>query len=682
MLNINKVDVSEVNQLVLLMSASTISSMIKVNISNWTKAIELTQMSTLSIYNSTFVNLGSAEQYNGAGLQIEDSNLTISRSSFENNSAQNGGAIYLSWKLKLFCSYNISFSSFKNNSAIYQGGAIYYDLFRPQLSENLYENNFAGYGPNIASYPIKIKIKDNNSDYIRLYDVGSGVKYSSSLELALVDYDDQVNRLDNSSVIAIKSARLNTSVSGSTLKKVEQGFALFSDLVFLSSPGKTNVEYSVSSEAIDSQKIMKTMNNFTQNPIQVWFRFWMPGEIIENDKCVTCSSGTYSFIWNSTKWESCMPNSNCLGGIYAYADSGYWRLDKNSTSFYECMNPKACIGGFNENSTHPINWATGYEGVMCAKWIVNNDNKYENTGEYKWSKWPDPVLNIIRVIGLMILAILFFIIQIIIILRKREESQSAILMRILTNYLQVISAVLSFNIKFPSTLSDIFLPIGQLGSTSEPFISFDWFVRNQNLQVFTPSTSIFKVFLSAILPFATFIITVVVWLVLNLILKWRLNLKRNILVSNIVILFILHPTITKSFLSLFQWVKISPNESRVKIAVDIVWYSNEHSFWFGLLSIPSIIIWSAGIPMFAFYLLFKNRHNLNDIEIKRYYLMLYQGLKEDWFYWEFINTVRKLVILWMNSLLSTFSLFFRLLPLTLMFTMFFRLQLRYCLRFN
>ena len=275
------------------MSVSTISSIIKVNISNWTRAIELTQMSTISIYDSTFVNLGSAELYKGAGLQIEDSNLTVFRSSFENNSAQNGGAIYLSWKLKLFCSYNISSSSFKNNSAIYHGGAIYYDLFRPELSDNIYERNFAGYGSNIASYPIKIKIKDNDSDYIKLYDVGSGVKYSNNFELALVDYDDQVNRLDSSSVIAIKSARLNTSVSGSTLKKVEEGFVLFSDLVFKSSPGEMNVEYSVSSEVIDTQKIMKTMNNFTQNPIQVWFRFWMPGEIIENDKCVTCSSGTY-----------------------------------------------------------------------------------------------------------------------------------------------------------------------------------------------------------------------------------------------------------------------------------------------------------------------------------------------------------------------------------------------------
>ena len=218
LLNINKVDVSEVNQLVLLMSVSTISSMIKVNISNWTKGIELTQMSTISIYDSTFVNLGSAELYKGAGLQIEDSNLTISKSSFENNSAQNGGVIYLSWKLKFFCSYNISLSSFKNNSAIYQGGAIYYDLYRPGLSENIFEGNSAGYGPNIASYPIKINIRNSNSDFIKLFDVGSGVKYSNSLELALVDYDNQANNLDNSSVITIKSTRSNTSVFGTTLK--------------------------------------------------------------------------------------------------------------------------------------------------------------------------------------------------------------------------------------------------------------------------------------------------------------------------------------------------------------------------------------------------------------------------------------------------------------------------------
>jgi len=35
----------------------------------------------------------------------------------------------------------------------------------------------------------------------------------------------------------------------------------------------------------------------------------------------------------------------------------------------------------------------------------------------------------------------------------------------------------------------------------------------------------------------------------------------------------------------------------------------------------------------------------NDNKIKQYFLILYQGLKKDKFYWEFVNVLRKLLIL-------------------------------------
>ena len=73
----------------------------------------------------------------------------------------------------------------------------------------------------------------------------------------------------------------------------------------------------------------------------------------------------------------------------------------------------------------------------------------------------------------MILVIIFIIMLIIVNLRKKEESQKSILMRIMTNYLQVITAMLSFNIKFPNVINDIFYPADKIGSTSTPFVSFD-----------------------------------------------------------------------------------------------------------------------------------------------------------------------------------------------------------------
>ena len=128
-------------------------------IKNCSQGIKLIELSSAIIFKSQFVSLGSSKQYNGAGLYVENSNLTITDILFENNLAQYGAAIDLSWDLKTFWTYSISSSNFTNNSAIYYGGSIRYDLYRPNFSNNLFESNSAKYGLNIASYPIKIKIK-------------------------------------------------------------------------------------------------------------------------------------------------------------------------------------------------------------------------------------------------------------------------------------------------------------------------------------------------------------------------------------------------------------------------------------------------------------------------------------------------------------------------------------------
>ena len=50
------------------------------------------------------------------------------------------------------------------------------------------------------------------------------------------------------------------------------------------------------------------------------------------------------------------------------------------------------------------------------------------------------------------------------------------------------------------------------------------------------------------------------------------------------------------------------------------------------------------MPIIAFILLWKNIKKSSN-KVKQYMLILYQGLKLDKFYWEFVNTIRKVIIL-------------------------------------
>lgn len=72
-----------------------------------------------------------------------------------------------------------------------------------------------------------------------------------------------------------------------------------------------------------------------------------------------------------------------------------------------------------------------------------------------------------------------------------------------------------------------------------------------------------------------------------------------------------------------------------------------------MLGVPPIVIWVFGLPVIALYLLIKRRHKLNEPEVKRYYIVLYQGYRHERFFWEFINILRKIILLTINVFLST-----------------------------
>ena len=52
-----------------------------------------------------------------------------------------------------------------------------------------------------------------------------------------------------------------------------------------------------------------------------------------------------------------------------------------------------------------------------------------------------------------------------------------------------------------------------------------------------------------------------------------------------------------------------------------------------------------GIPLVAFAILFRNRRRLFEPAVLRYFLLLYQGLKHERYYWELCNTIRKASLL-------------------------------------
>lgn len=82
-------------------------------------------------------------------------------------------------------------------------------------------------------------------------------------------------------------------------------------------------------------------------------------------------------------------------------------------------------------------------------------------------------MNAIRVSGVGLVVFIFFTGLIIINVRKTKESELSVLFRIMTNYLQLMTASMSFGANYPSSFEEIFYPVDKVGSSSEAFLSFD-----------------------------------------------------------------------------------------------------------------------------------------------------------------------------------------------------------------
>ena len=696
---------------------------VSIKSSNITLTTGLTIESTYGVYakdsnfaeitNSTFQSNGrgtsntNAVSVKGGAAYFENSNFTILLSSFSNNTSKYGAGVYISWQLSPVCVTTISNTIFTDNVAQISGGGVMYDLYRPTMSSLVFDNNNALYGPNIASYAIKIKIGNTTQNTIIVDNAVSG-QISQAFTFSILDYDNQAMNLDSASKITIKAQTAGAQINGKSIQVADAGIVKLSELIFINSPGSRNVQFSVNSDSINLNYAKAIYgSNYTLPVITVNFRFCRPGEYVSQKQCVSCSQNSYSLFWNSTQCEQWMSNVNWEGDEVLNVNAGYWRKSTNSTIIVQWPNSNAWNGGYNTTSTYPVNCATGYQSILCAKWMKDGDTKYEKVSNFQCTKWAAPIVIYIRVIGMMVAFIL--VILFIIYLKRKEGNERTILMRIMANYVQIMTTTLAYNMDLPNVVSNVFTPLQILGSgtttvfsfdcfssnseftlfklwqfTPSPTIfkmfmmaltpillcvvisivlgvialvfSFDCFSSNSEFTLFTPSPTIFKMFMMALTPILLCVVISIVLGVIALATRTSLNdFKRNLVASNVVILFLILPTLIDTGLALFQCIEIDTGDFRVSADLDIVWYSAEHILWWFMLSMPILVVWVFGTQFLILLYLIKHRRRLNSTAVKKYFYIIYIGYRDERFYWEFVNTFKKFMIISLNVFLSQVS---------------------------
>ena len=136
-------------------------------------------------------------------------------------------------------------------------------------------------------------------------------------------------------------------------------------------------------------------------------------------------------------------------------------------------------------------------------------------------------------------------------IRKNKESELSTILRIMANYLQLLST--SFIIQYPDTLTGVMYSAGRVGSLSDTFLSFDCLFTDIEITGPFASNTIFKPFLMTVLPVILFMIISMIWIAIYLVKhNWIPELKHNIVISLISIVLLLHLTLAKNSLSIFK----------------------------------------------------------------------------------------------------------------------------------
>jgi CBS domain containing-hemolysin-like protein len=162
-------------------------------------------------------------------------------------------------------------------------------------------------------------------------------------------------------------------------------------------------------------------------------------------------------------------------------------------------------------------------------------------------------------------------------IQKKEDSNISVLMRIMTNYMQIIAASLSYNLQFPTYILDILSSAKQVGQASGVFLSFDWLLMETKATEIFDNIAYLKVLSLALIPIFLVISSAILYKIIFL--RNAEKFKRYCCVTIITILFLMHPSLTQFALRIFKWVNIGEGISKVEMDIVTDWWSFNHVKW-------------------------------------------------------------------------------------------------------
>mmetsp|Transcript_33503 Transcript_33503/g.58684 ORF Transcript_33503/g.58684 Transcript_33503/m.58684 type:complete len:1193 (+) Transcript_33503:2-3580(+) len=582
----------------------------------------------IRIEDSSFNNC-TAQQ--GGALYIAHAPLEIASSHFQNNTAQIGGCIvHLSTDEKF--SFELLYNEFISSSASI-GGAVYWNGLVPVNSSNTFVDNTAVYGPNLASYGIRLA---RLNDKLEIADVltdteAPGQFLTHKLLLGLFDCYGQLVKTDNSSYVYLTMS-LNTKLAGSDTAIAREGIFNYTLIKVLTQPG-TNASV-VATHSSHTKEISGLEYSF-----DIRLRECVVGEITLPDQCVVCPELTYSLNPSDNECRVCPTSTICMGGSMLYLNKGYWRLNILTDDIYKCYYKSSCLGG------HKSECETGYKSRLCMSCAEG----WERSGRFKCTKCLSPPYQaLLSVLFAIMLGSLLFLIM-----KVMVEGRHPLLyetFKLSFDFIQTFSILMSFKAYSVSILSHLELFFDQFTTFGISWLSSQCLFSSDFLP--NPYT---KAIIFSVSPVIYSVYCKLMYLVFKPFSKSAEKLGEVLVNSIIAFHFMVNPFIIKHALDLVVCQSMEQGSEWLIADMSIRCWSDQHTKFVNFLAIPSLVVWGLLVPTVLFFILLRCHLVQSEVKHLKYFKSCLYGLKAQIFWWEIVAYFRKALLITASSMMIQYN---------------------------
>ncbi|KAL4430441.1 hypothetical protein ABPG74_013291 [Tetrahymena malaccensis] len=635
----------------------------------------------------------------GGAIFLEYSNLQMQNTTIQENQALVGGGVrYLGIQPdfinqiinKDLVDKQIINSIIKNNATIHSNNFGSYSFSLKATSENFSKSAIQGQ-----------TIYTNEKDAIQVIDTVTVNNFQSGgnidIKFQILDleglpiYFDQ--KLFDSEIYPedvmeeIQNFKIITTISNDKIKvygqyisdqqQFNQNDRTFSikDMNIVSIPESQNFFYfevpSIS-RAHDNNKQYYFKQERFGVKVNIQFRQCIAGEIFTQSGalflCQECKEGFYSLSLpdqssqqSQQQCERCPENAEKCYKNQIFVKNGYWRISNKTDVIIKCSNNQQNCNGDEQTGY----CKEGHIGPLCEQCDSTGNmwgSRYMSDGKYNCVNCKG-LQNDIKfllpsiLVGVFMVFYILFSVKIALnisqniifgyylrklnmlnISKSAYQDTTNMNMKAMMNYMQISQLINTFEVDLPGFLQ--MLP-KYIGSPVNNFMyTLDCFLSTLQSETF------FLIFLRTIwglmIPVIYILLAGVVYFSLY---QFKiLSYNKSYLICGLVfIIFFLQPNIINNLLSVLSCRKIDQN-FYILADVSHQCYTREHIKFILSICIPGLILWGFILPMSILKILFTHKNKLDYATIRLPYGFLYQDYKQQRFYWEFIKSYMKILM--------------------------------------